>query len=297
VVVHNPPGIKDDDLGVIVQESRRKRARRLGRASWQVLRSDRRLLIFPLASVTLSLALGAVSFAVASGVVHGSNRARLVILLGGLLASYPVMFVTTFSGVALAAMLFRRIDGIPATPADGWRAARARIGVIARWSLFACTIGTALRLLQELLPLGGKIAAFVLDVTWMLASLFAVPILAYDGFAPRDTLRRSVALLRVRWGEQLAGNAVIVIGASAVALPAFALILFGLGAGGSVGLPLIVAGGALLIAAQAFSAALNQVFRVFLYRSVRVGGTLTATGPFRPEDLADPFHRTGLAAT
>ena len=42
----------------MVRESRRQRARRLGRISFDVLREDRRLLVFPAMSVVVSLLLG-----------------------------------------------------------------------------------------------------------------------------------------------------------------------------------------------------------------------------------------------
>jgi hypothetical protein len=155
--------------------------------------------------------------------------------------------------------------------------------------LLVCTIGAILRILEEYLPLGGKIAALVLDLSWTLATLFAVPVIAYEGLGPRETLRRSAALFRERWGEQTAGIISIGIFGGFLTVPAALLIVAGATANGSGAVVLVALGGALLLAVQAFTIALNQVYRVFLYRS-----TLTADGivpgPFPGQDLANPFR-------
>jgi len=123
-----------------VLESKRQRARRLGRQSWELLRSDRRLIVFPLVSASLSLFLGAASFAVSDGLIAGGARhARWVIVLGGIIASYPVTFVTLFCGVALAHVLATRLDGHEVPASAGWRAARSKLRLIAGWTLLVCT--------------------------------------------------------------------------------------------------------------------------------------------------------------
>ncbi len=275
--------------GRFMDESRMQRARRLGRLSLGVLSQDRRLLIFPAVSVAVNLAVGGLSF-LAAVQVAGDKNFRLLLVVAGLIASYPVTFAAMFSGVALATVLARTLDGEPVTVADGWRVARQRIGVIAAWTLVVCTVGGVLRVIEEYVPLGGKVAALVLDVSWSLATLFAVPILAYEGLAPRATVRRSVSIFRERWGEQLAGVVVIglfgAFGTGVFIVLAFTGIVVGLLTSGVVGILLVVIGGGAFFAFQAVTVALGQVYRVFVYRSVALE---QPGGPFRRADLERPF--------
>jgi uncharacterized protein DUF6159 len=269
-------------------ESRTRRARRLGRASLQVLRSDRRLFTFPLVAALVNVVVGAGSFLLAGEIVPARGHTRTLILVAGIVASYPATFVGIFCGVALAAMLHRKLDGEPVQVADGWRCARSRVGAILGWTLLVCTVGAVLRVVEQYVPLGGRIAALLLDLSWSLATLFAVPVIAYEGLGPLATLRRSAHLFKERWGEQTAG--VVTVGAVSgfLVVPAVVLIGAGAGAGGAGGVVLIAAGGAWILAVQAYAISLNQVYRVFLYRStlhVGAGG-----GPFTRADLENPFQ-------
>jgi hypothetical protein len=114
----------------------------LGGISLEVLRDDRRLLIFPALSVSVSLMLGGVAFALAAHWVGG--RSRLIIFIAATVVSFPATFVTMFSGVALAVMLAAKFNGQPISAADGWNVACRRVGVIARWTLLVCTVGAVL---------------------------------------------------------------------------------------------------------------------------------------------------------
>jgi len=123
-------------------------------------------------------------------------------------------------------------------------------------------------------------------MSWSLATLFAIPVIAYENLGPRATLRRSIAIFRERWAEQIGGVVTVELGAVMFMIPAVMLIAAGLAAGGGVGIVLVVIGGAAALGIQAFAAALNQVYRVFLYRSAV--GLEPVGGPFSADDLARP---------
>jgi hypothetical protein len=271
-------------------ESKAQRARRLGHDSWRLLKQDRRLVVFPLASAFASLLIGGASFALADGLIGHPGRWRMVIVVGGIIASCPVTFVTLFCGVALASVLARTLDGEQVSARDGWQTARERTAIIATWTLLICTVDAVLRAIEEYLPLGGRIVAFVVDLSWSATTLFAVPVIACEGLGPRATLSRSIEIFRQRWGEQVAGVVVIGIGTTAVMIPAMLLAVIGLGIGGTAGIVLVAIGGAGIVALQAFSAALNQVYRVFLYRTTTAGASADGEStPFTSNDLANPF--------
>jgi hypothetical protein len=269
-------------------ETRWQRANRLGRASFEVISSDRRLLIFPALSALVNILIGGLSFALGDNLIDGHSHSRRLILIGGLIASYPATFVGIFSGVALAAMLAKKLDGEPVDVGEAWRMARGRTHIILGWTLLVCTVGAALRIAEEYLPLGGKIAALVLDLSWSLATLFAVPVIAYEGLGPRETLRRSSELFRERWGEQTAGVVGLAVFGGFLAIPGGMLIVAGAASSGTTGVVLVAGGGALILAVQAYTIALNQVYRVYLYRSTLAGG-VPVPGPFPAADLEKPF--------
>jgi hypothetical protein len=244
-----------------LREPRGRRASRLLRASFSVLRQDPELLVFPAVAMTLTL----------------------------LLAAYPITFVSLYCGVALAAVLAGRLEGRPMTAGDGWKAARERIGIIAAWTLMVCTVGAALRLIERYVPLGAKIIVAIVDLSWTLATMFAVPVLAYENLGSVDVLRRSSRIFRQRWGTQVGGIVGIGVASVFIYIPFVVLLIAGVGTAGATGVLLTVLGGGGLFAAIAAQTAMDQVFRVFVYRSAV--GLDTSAGPFADSDLQAPFAR------
>jgi hypothetical protein len=271
-----------------VRQARRGRTTRLLRASLSILREDPKLIVFPTVSFIISIAIVGLFFGIGLSGGAGTQHLRNTGFIVGLIVAYPLTFVSLFCSVALACVLGARLEGEDASAADGWRAARSRVGVIAGWTLVTCTVGAVLRIVEQYLPLGGKIAAAILDVSWSLATLFAVPVLAYEGLGPRATFTRSVGIFRARWGTQIKGSVGIGAGGVLLLAPALALVVLAVVAGGSTGIALLVLAAAAFCAAIAVLATLGQIFRVFVYRSA-VG--LPTAGPFEAADLQTPFSR------
>jgi hypothetical protein len=272
-----------------LREPRRGRASRLLLASFSVLRQDPELLVFPAVAMALTLVLGALSFALSVGNAGGAHSVSSVIFFASLLAGYPITFVSLYCGVALAAVLAGRLDGKPMTAADGWKAARERVAIIAAWTLMVCTVGAALRLVERYVPLGAKIVVAVVDLSWTLATMFAVPVIAYENLGPVDVLRRSSRIFRQRWGTQIGGIVGIGVASVFIYIPFVVLLILGASSTGTGGVLLTVLGGGGLFAAIALQTAMDQVFRVFVYRSAI--GLDTTAGPFAASDLQAPFAR------
>ncbi len=272
-------------------ESRFSRSLRMLSASWQVLRENPGLTVFPVISVLASVVVGALCFT--TWPPHGATGpgARDGLLLPSLIAAYPLTFISVYFSVALAEVLGGRLDGRATTAAEGFRAANRRIGLIAVWSLFACSVGLALRLLEERLPLAGRIAAWLFGMAWSLATLFAIPILAYEGRGPVSTVERSAQIFKRRWGTQVGGSIGIGFAAAVAAIPLFVLLMIGVASAQHGGAVLIVLAGAGLFALFAAVAAMEQIFRVFVYRSAV--GLDVSSGPFSQEDLRSPLTKRG----
>lgn len=241
---------------------------RLTWASWRLTWRDRTVLLLALAAGLCGVAaLAAVLFAVAAhtGIGH-SAHSRL--LAAALLASYPLTFLIVFFDVAMAAAAGARLEGERMGIGEALHTAHQRTSRIALWALVALWVSLLLRVAGARLPDGLGIAAWPLDLLWVLVTVFVVPLLALEDVSVREALHRSRTLLKRGWGEALTG--LVVIGALTIlmVLPAFFLLLIGLAAAvlGSGGLILVAAGAAGLVATRALSGALQQVFAVELYR-------------------------------
>jgi len=186
----------------------------LMKASADVLRSDKSLLMFPLASSICCL-LVAASFLVpiiaamvsAGGVAdqgHRMSAGGYVLLFLFYLAQY---FVIIFFNTALAGAALARLRGEEASFGEGMAIARSRIVNIFGYALIAATVGLVLRALQERLGLIGRLVAGFLGLAWTVATFLVVPVLASQDVGPTEAISRSVELLKRTWGENIIGNA------------------------------------------------------------------------------------------
>ncbi|AHX14861.1 hypothetical protein CH75_17885 [Dyella jiangningensis] len=187
----------------------------LMKASAAVLRSDKSLLVFPLASGLCCLLVAAsflipmiLAFAGAEGAgeVHGRalSMGGYVVLFLFYLVQY---FVIIFFNTALAGAALMRLRGEPTSFAAGFAIARGRIVNIFGYALIAATVGLVLRALQERLGLIGRLVAGFLGLAWTVATFLVVPVLASQDVGPTDAIKHSVDLLKRTWGENIIGNA------------------------------------------------------------------------------------------
>jgi hypothetical protein len=285
-----PAPLEPFPVSAYSSESRLGRSVRLLSQSFGLLREQPLLGVFPVISFLLSLIVGVFCFGIWGPAPHAGPVSRDALLLPAVIAAYPLTFVSVYCSVALAAVLAIRLEGGDPTLGNGFSAANERLGVIAGWALLACAVGLALRLLEERLPLAGRIAANVFGLAWSLATLFAIPVLAYERLGPLETVRRSTEIFKVRWGSSILGGAGIGFAGALLAVPFVVILLLG-SSKPAGGVALIVLGGAGLFAVLAVTAALEQIYRVFVYRSAI--GLDTSAGPFATDDLRQPLGRRG----
>jgi hypothetical protein len=280
------PALEPFPVSAVSGESRFGRSLRLLGASLRLLREEPRMAVFPVVSFVLSVIVGVLCFGIWAPTGHVGANPRDALLVPSLIAAYPLSFISVYCSVALAGVLGRRLEGEHPTIRDGFAFANERIGVIAAWTLLVCTVGLLLRALEERLPLAGRIAASIFGLAWSLATLFAIPVLAYEVRGPFETVRRSTSIFRVRWGSSILGGAGIGFAGSLLAIPFLAVLLLG-AVKASGGIPLILLGAGGLAAVVAMTAALEQIYRIFVYRSAV--GLDTSAGPFAPADLRQPL--------
>lgn len=253
----------------------------LMKASAAVLRSDKSLLMFPLLSGLCCL-LVAGSFlipiaVVAIGAEHEGRQGLPAAGYVALFAFYLVQyFVIIFFNTALAGAAMQRLRGEPTSVGAGFAVAKSRIGAIFGYALIAATVGLFLRALQERLGFVGRIVAGLLGLAWTVAAFLVVPVLASENVGPMDAVKRSVALLKRTWGENLIGNAGlgVVFGLlTFVAVLVAALLV--VGAIASQSMPLIIAAIAVAVVGLSLlalvQASLQGIYAAALYRFAEEG--------------------------
>jgi hypothetical protein len=206
----------------------------LVKASWAVLRADKELIVFPIVSaiaviiLTIALVVPMAVSEIFTGLAAGRQASQVTAFVFAFLfylVQYTVIF---YFNTALVGAALIRIRGGDPTVSDGLRIASQHFGTIVGYALIAATVGMILRWLRERGILG-QIAAGLFGLAWNVATYLAVPILVIEGVGPIEAIKRSTALLKKTWGEQIVGN--IGIGM------AFALIFLALFL---LGIPLIV---------------------------------------------------------
>jgi len=181
----------------------------LVKASWAVLRADKELIIFPIIAfvgsiiVTITFAVPMALTRLFEGVNSSSSQITLAILV---FLFYLVQYtIVIFANSALVGAAMIRLKGGDPTVGDGLRIASQHFGAILGYALIASTVGMVLRWLSER-GLLGRIVSSLFGLAWNIVTYLVVPILVVEGVGPIEAVKRSGALLKKTWGEQIVGN-------------------------------------------------------------------------------------------
>ncbi|BBX00180.1 hypothetical protein BST36_20200 [Mycolicibacterium moriokaense] len=267
----------------------------LTKQSWVVLKNDRSLVIFPILSAAFAT-VAVVVIMVPTALVAGADQNNPGYAVAAVVTIYVSTFIAVFFNVALAACAARSLRGEDTTIGEGISAATRQLGPILGWTLVAGTVGLVLRILEERFPLAGRIAVWIAGAAWAVATFFVIPVIALEGTGPIRSLKRSVAVVRAKWGEGATGQVAI---SAVTGLIVFGLVLVG-GAAGyalvAVGLaPVAFAVGAVAVAAvivvAVVSSALNSIFRVAVYEYAATGQAPAAFDPALVQSAFGPRGR------
>jgi hypothetical protein len=208
--------------------------------SWQlfknsvaVIRSHPKLLIFPIVTgfLTLAIALfflapvvllvtaphwiagsGLQTIADRIGFLHfGHGKSHIQIQpIGALLLAgvYLLnMFLATMSSVAFNSEILEALSGRTVSIRHGIEVACQRWKAVLLWSLLAGSIGLILRSLEQRFSLLGRLVAGLIGLAWSVASIFAVPILVRETSLanPFEVISKSARVIKTTWGEMLTG--------------------------------------------------------------------------------------------
>jgi len=265
---------------------------RLTKVAWDLIRRDPTMIAIALMGTGFGLAGGAATLYF-SGWFSSPTHSNGSLALAGLIALYPMTFISVFFNVALAGAAAASFDGRPIGVREALDISRKRVGRIAQWALLAAGVGFILNEVAARIPGAGRLASWLLGAAWSLATIFAVPLLALEGAGPLETAKGSVGLIKGKWGEGVTGLVGIAAWSTIAIVPVAIVFGAGLAVRGDdpnlgAALIAIAIGGILLISALAL--ATREIFAVALYRYATGSPN---TGGFAEADLAEPFSQRG----
>jgi hypothetical protein len=188
------------------------RSWQLIKASADVLRQDKELLVFPAVSAVAALLVVATFVLPLFGLLDmkalGDNPESTPpwLYLWVFLFYLVQYFVMFFFNTALVGAAMIRLEGGDPTVADGLRIARSKIGVILGYAAIAATVGMVLRAIEERAGIIGTWVVSLIGVAWTVVSFLTVPVLVMRDVGPLDAVKESARLLKQTWGENIIGQ-------------------------------------------------------------------------------------------
>lgn len=282
----------------------------LVKASWQVLRHDKELMLLPVLA-TLASALSTAPFVIgamvafsADGSAPVSSTAEATTTSSGTgpagIAGIALLFVAYLIG-AYVAIFFQsalvlaandRMTGGDPTLGSALAAAWSNKGRIFGWAMISATVSIVLQALQERAGFVGRLVVGAVGLAWTLVTLLVLPVLVIEQVGVKEAFGRSAEAFKRTWGENVVGNGgiglVSFLGVLAVLVLGVPFLI--LGANGSstllvvLGVLILVVG---LVGVAVFSAALSGIFRTALYRYAMLGEEF---GGFTHEQISGAFR-------
>ena len=250
-------------------------------ASWDVLKQDKEILIFPLISGICCLLVMA-SFAIPLFATDNWQPPGEEAATGEMVEYYGILFlfyfcnyfVIVFFNSAIIACAVIRMGGGDPTVGDGFHAAFSRIGLILGWALVSATVGIILRIIEDRSKAVGRFVAGLLGLAWSVTSFLVVPILVVEKKGPITALKDSTVLLKKTWGEQLIGNFSFGFVFFLLTIPAVVLIVLGILIGSPAAIVTFIGLAVVYIIVLALiQSALQAVFQAAVYLYARDGET------------------------
>lgn len=239
----------------------------LAKSSWHVLKADKELLVLPILSTIASVLVAATFIAplVAAGNLDAEDPSPVTWVL--MFVMYVVLaYVTIFFNAALVHAAHTRLGGGDPTVATAIRGATSRAGKILPWAIVSATVSVILRAIEERAGFVGQIVAGLAGLAWTVVTFLVLPIIVIEGIGVGDAIKKSSALFKRTWGENLAAQVGFGILGFVAVLPAIVIAFAGFATGSNV---LAVTGIILavlwIILVSVVIAALSVIFQTALY--------------------------------
>ena len=196
------------------------RSWQLYKVCWRVLLHDKELLVFPLIStialiLTIAVVFGSgMVFRAADSVTSGADEAGSALgiadfVLMGVFYFVNYFIIIYFNAALIGAARIRLRGGDP-NVWDGFRVANSNLRGIIGWAFISAIVSLIFYALEKFAQNRGGFGAIAVMVTtwllrgaWSIFTYLVIPVLVVEGVGPIEAIKRSAALLRKTWGEQL----------------------------------------------------------------------------------------------
>ena len=260
----------------------------LARASWEVLKADKELLLLPVMSGIATI-LVAASFilpmlsrtGITEEFVTGGNILYLALMY------FVLAYITIFFNAALVSAAHERLEGGDPTLRSALAGAASRAGRIIGWALISAVVSIIIRAIEERAGFLGRIVIGLVGMAWSVVTFLVLPIIVIEGAAAGAAVKRSATLFRSTWGENLSAQVGLGIVGFLAMLPAVALMVLGALAGALSGV-FIGVGVLWIVVVAVVIVALSGIFQTALYHFAVDGQA--PSGYFDNQVMADAFR-------
>lgn len=206
-------------IATVEQDQKRNKFRdglALAKSAWRVLKLDKELVGIQAISASVSLlllgvAVFAIVFMAGSGVDVAAWETWQQITAG--VAAYLVFstiltFVVNVFAGAIIHGAGQRFAGNDPTIKSSLKGSWSHWRPLALFSLMMASVGLALQLIEEYMPLAGKVAVWLFGAAWSIANVFALPVIVLSGkkVSPIGATKESVAVIKKVWGQGIAAS-------------------------------------------------------------------------------------------
>jgi hypothetical protein len=190
-----------------------------GKSCLEVLRNDKKLIVFPVLSGLCAIIVFA-SFAIPLAVIKpvflkammderhvNVQQTPIWFWIALFLFYFANYFVIYFFNAALVHCALFHFRGQPVTAIDGLQAAIRRLPELLAWAFVSATVGLILKLIENANERVGSFISAILGGAWTVVTYFVVPVLVVERVGPMQAIKRSWQILCKTWGESIGGHA------------------------------------------------------------------------------------------
>jgi hypothetical protein len=183
------------------------------------------------------------------------------------IAYIALAFVNTYFTAGLVAGANEVLEGRDTTVAASLRAANDKLHRILPWALVQATVSIVISAIEERAGFVGQLVAGLIGAAWAVVTFLTIPIIMLEDLGPWNALKRSGALLKQTWGENIVAQAGFGLLSFVVALPGIALVAIGVASGSVAVIVVLGAVGVVWIAIVSIViGAMGGIYRTALYR-------------------------------
>jgi len=275
-----------------------RRSIELMKQSWAVLKHDRELIWLPVisalvAGIVAAIILIPVGLSQDWDAVSGSGESASQQVGGGVYLAIAgltlaLAFISIFFRAALVSGAHERMMGGDPTVRSAIAGALERLPKLFGWAVITTIVGSILRAMEQRAGLLGRIVVNMVGMAWAVTTFLVIPVIVIENSGAVDSTKRSVALFRHTWGENLSAQVGFGLIGFLAFIPIVILAAIGATIGTLLGFVLIAVAVTAGIALITVLSALGAIFQTALYHYA-VGTELAAE--LDPTMLRDSFAR------